>query len=214
MILIKNIIFDFGGVIYDIDFQKSIIEFNKLGLDNFDLLYSKAIQDKLFEKLEVDSISPLEFKNDLRKRFNNSVSDEQIEKAWNALLIGFRPERLMLLDEIRSNYNIYLLSNTNRIHYQIFLKEFQNLTKYNSFDDLFKKAYFSFDLKCRKPDSEPYLKVLDDASLIPEETLFIDDSPQNIQPAKDLGIHTHYLDISKGDEILDLFDGSKLKKNI
>lgn len=211
MKLIRNIIFDFGGVIYDIDFQRSMLEFQKIGLDDFDLLYSKALQDKLFDRLETDLISPQNFKDELRKLFGDSVSNQQIENAWNALLLGFRPERLKLLNGLRSNYNIYLLSNSNRIHYQVFFKEFKALTGLQSFDDLFQKSYFSFDLKCRKPDKEPYLHVLEHAGLKAAETLFIDDSPQNIQPAKDLGMHTYFLDISKGEDVLDLFEGTHFK---
>ncbi len=214
MTIIRNIIFDFGGVIYDIDFQKSIIEFQKLGLEKFDLLYSKAIQDKLFEKLETDLISPSDFRDEIRKQFDNFVSDEQIELAWNALLVGFCPERLKLLDDLRSHYDIYLFSNTNRIHYPVFLKEFQDLTGFQSFNNLFRKAYFSFDMKCRKPDLDSYLYVLENAGLNASETLFIDDSQQNIQPAIDLGIHTYYLDLLKGEDVMDIFSGTRLKKGL
>ncbi len=214
MTLIRNIIFDFGGVIYDIDFLRSVAEFQKLGMDRFDLLYSKAIQDKLFENLETDACSPQEFLTALGAYFNADVSESHLEAAWNALLIGFRPERLQMLKEISPFYNIYLLSNTNRIHYSIFLQEFTDLTGYKSFNDLFKKAYLSFEIKSRKPDIEPYLHVLKDAEIDPYETLFIDDSPQNIQPAKEVGLHTYFLDLSKGEDVLDLFEGNQLKSEI
>lgn len=214
MTVIRNIIFDFGGVIYDIDFQRSIAEFQKLGLNNFDQLYSRAIQNKLFENLETDLCSPQEFLTELRTYFNSDVNEAQIEAAWNALLIGFKNERLQLLKELSSSYNIYLLSNTNRIHYAQFIKEFTDLTAFKSFNDLFKKAYLSFNIKSRKPDLEPYMYVIQDAGIMTHETLFIDDSPQNIKPAIELGIHTHFLDVSKGEDVLDLFEGNRLKKGI
>lgn len=214
MTLIRNIIFDFGGVIYDIDFQRSIAEFQKLGLDNFDQLYSRAIQDKLFENLETDDCSPQEFLTELHSYFDTKVSETQIEAAWNALLIGYRHERLQMLKELSKCYNIYLLSNTNRIHYEIFIKEFEEMTGFKSFNELFKKAYLSFNIKCRKPDLEAYLHVLKDARIDAHETLFIDDSFQNIQPAIDVGLHTHFLDLSKGEDVLDLFDGHQLKSEI
>lgn len=214
MALIRNIIFDFGGVIYDIDFQAAIAEFQKLGMDNFDQLYSMAIQNKLFENLEIDKCSPQEFLKELRNYFGDDVTETQVEAAWNALLIGFRKERLQLLKNIKPNYNIYLLSNTNRIHYLKFLQEFTDITGHKSFNELFSRAYLSFEIKCRKPDFDPYYYVLEDAGIKAHETLFIDDAPQNIQSADEIGLHTHLLDLSKGEDVLDLFDGNKLKAGI
>ncbi len=212
--MIRNIIFDFGGVIYDIDFQRSMLEFHKLGLGNFDQLYSKAIQDKLFDKLETAELSNQEFRNELKKSFPENVGDNQIDAAWNALLIGFVKERLDLLNQVKDTYNIYLLSNTNNIHYQVFLKEFQDMTGHASFNDLFVKAYFSFEIHCRKPDLAPYEFVISDAKLNPAETLFIDDSYQNIAPAKEVGLKTCFLDLNKGEDLRDLFENGKLKQGV
>ncbi len=214
MTLIRNIIFDFGGVIYDIDFQRSIDEFQKLGVDNFDQLYSKAIQDKLFENLETDLCTPKDFLIELGSYFKSDVSETQIKAAWNALLIGYRKERLQMLKNISQFYNIYLLSNTNRFHYAVYIEEFKEITGLKSFNELFKKTYLSFNIKSRKPDLEPYLYVLNDAEIAAHETLFIDDSSQNMKSAKDLGIHTYFLDLSKGEDVLDLFVGNQLKEGI
>ena len=118
------------------------------------------------------------------------------------------------IQELSKYYNIYLLSNTNRIHYAVFIKEFEEMTGFKSFNELFQKAYLSFNIKCRKPDSKAYLHVLKDAGIDAHETLFIDDSFQNIQPAIDVGLHTHFLDLSKGEDVLDLFEGHQLKSEI
>jgi putative hydrolase of the HAD superfamily len=211
---IRNIIFDFGGVIYDIDYNKAVEAFSIIGIENFDLIYSKTVQNHLFENLESGLITTDKFRLELKSYNKTNISDQEIDNAWNALLIGFRLERIKLIEKIRKNYNIYLLSNSNQIHFDLFLNQFQEISGYSSFNDLFVKAYFSFDIKCRKPNICPYKYVLKDADLIAEETLFIDDSIQNIEPAKKLGIQTYFLDLKKGENLLDLFDDGMLKNSI
>ena len=210
---IKNIIFDFGGVIYDIDYEKAINAFKKLGYNDFEHMYSQAIQNHLFEKLECGSISENEFKKELLND-RPDINESHIEAAWNAILIGFKAERIQLLEEIKQHYNIYILSNSNIIHYRVFLKEFQQMTSYLKFDDLFDKVFYSFDIGCRKPDAEAYEYVLKNAGIVAEESLFIDDSIQNLAPAQKLGIQTLFLDLSKKEDMLDLFENAKLKDEV
>lgn len=209
---IKNIIFDFGGVIYDIDYHRSVKEFELLGAENFEQMYSQAVQNSLFERLEVGEITATEFRNELRKSLKASVSDIEIDKAWNALLIGFKKERIDLLLDLKQNYNTYLLSNSNIIHYEVFLKEFQGLTGLKNFDKLFNKAYYSFDIQLRKPDVSAYQYVLEQHQLDPSSCLFIDDSIQNMKPAQEVGIRTYFLD--KDQELVDLFKDNLLKLDL
>ncbi|MBU1014757.1 MAG: HAD family phosphatase [Bacteroidetes bacterium] len=210
MTLIKNIIFDFGGVIYDIDFSCARNAFAEIGVRNFDELYSQANQNHLFEKLEKDLISPDEFRNEMRNITSKALSNVEIDAAWNALLVGFCKERLELLQSVRNNYKIFLFSNTNRIHYAHFLKQFQDLTNFRSFDGLFVKSFFSFDIKRRKPDMAAYSHIIEKMKLIPEETLFIDDSIQNIKTAGEIGIKCWHLT----EEVTTLFSNNKLKQEI
>lgn len=209
---VKNIIFDFGGVIYDIDYHKSIMEFNNLGAENFEMMYSQAIQNKLFEQLELGVLSPSSFREELKQYLKLGVTTLEMDNAWNALLIGFKKERLDLLMELSKNYNLYLLSNSNIIHYEVFLKEFQEFTRLNSFDDLFIKAHFSFDIKLRKPDLAAYEYVISKHQLNPMESLFIDDSIQNMRPAQSCGLKTYFL--KKGEDMIDLFTDSQLKTDL
>ena len=210
MAIIKNIIFDFGGVIYDIDFNRARNAFSEIGVGNFDELYSQASQNHLFEKLEKDLISPDEFRNEMRNITSKPLSDIEIDTAWNKLLVGFCYNRLELLQAIRNNYEIFLFSNTNRIHYAHFLGQFQSLTNFKSFDGLFVKSFFSFDIKRRKPDLEAYSYIIEKMKLIPEETLFIDDSIQNIKPAIELGIKGWHLT----EELTTLFVENQLRQDI
>ncbi|MCP4551407.1 MAG: HAD family phosphatase, partial [Bacteroidetes bacterium] len=156
MILIKNLIFDFGGVIYDIDFESARKSFVEIGINNFEEIYSQAVQSKLFEMFECDLISVEDFRNEIRILSDKNVSARELDLAWNSLLVGFKPDRISLLEKAKDRYQIFLLSNSNRIHYDYYIMEFQELTNYNSFDELFIRSFFSFNIKLRKPDINVY----------------------------------------------------------
>ncbi len=203
--MIKNIIFDFGGVLYDIDHRLSKIAFEKLGVKNFDHLYGHQEQTDLFEQLERGELREDEFRDALSFFLPNKTSNKQIDEAWSALLIGFKKERIDLLKKISPNYRLFLLSNTNIIHYKQFITE---LDKYTDFRSLFQDVWFSHEKQMRKPEERFYLGLIKKHRLKPEETLFIDDLDVNIEAAKKLGIQTHYL--SNGQSVLDLFKLNKL----
>ena len=112
-----------------------------------------------------------------------------MELAWNSIILDFPMVRVKILEKLSLNYRIFLLSNTNKIHYDLYSCQF--VQKYGlHLSDLFEKAYYSFELGLRKPDKEIYEYALKDSQLIPEETLFIEDSPQNLIEAEKLGIRT------------------------
>jgi glucose-1-phosphatase len=200
----KNIIFDFGGVILNIDYDLTPKAFTQLGINNFNELYSKATQTDLFDKLEKGLISPAAFRNEVKARIGKAVSDEQIDGAWNAMLLDLPAKRVDLLTRLGKQYNIFLLSNTNEIHYRAFFAAIQTKFNRNIFADCFRKAYFSHQVNMRKPDAEIFNLVLSENNLNPSETLFIDDSPQHIEGAKRCGLNTYWLDVKK-EAITDLF---------
>ncbi|MDA3779639.1 MAG: HAD family phosphatase, partial [Bacteroidales bacterium] len=117
---IKNIIFDLGGVILNIDPQKTINAMEELGFPDFEKSYTLAKQNKLFDKLEKGIISPDIFRNEIRKNLKNPVSDNTINEAWGSLLLDFPKERIDLLNKLKAKYRLFLLSNTNLIHYNIY----------------------------------------------------------------------------------------------
>jgi glucose-1-phosphatase len=207
--IIKNIIFDFGGVIIDIDFWKSINAFINLGFENFDQIYSQSGQTELFDELDKGFISPDEFRNKLQELFPSGVSTKMIDDAWNAILIGIPAHRIHLLEKIRNNYRIFLMSNTNTIHYTEYIKELKEKYGYDNLSCLFEKVYLSFELGLRKPDEIFFKLILDENNLIPSETLFIDDSEQNLPPAKSFGINTLFL--TNGMDVTELFENWLLK---
>ena len=200
---IKNIIFDLGGVIYDIRYENIADKFRSYGITEFEKLYSKASQTDTIDLFEEGKISPAEFRDYLRTLSPVSLSDEQIDEAWNAILIGIPKERLELLGMLRLKYNIFLYSNTNQINYDKFTSELREKYGFDIFEVTFKKAYFSQILHIRKPKAEGFKAILSEQGLNPEETLFIDDSPQHIEAARKVGINAYHL--TGGETIEQLF---------
>jgi putative hydrolase of the HAD superfamily len=190
---IKNIIFDLGNVLFDIDYDKTITAFERLGFRDFKSHFSPYKMDNLFENLETGRITAAEFYTSVKTVSAIPVSTEQIQQAWNAMLLRFRMESLAFLKQISSKYNLYLLSNTNSIHLEAVEQLFMRQTGEKSLNDYFIKAYYSNLIGFRKPDADVYDFVLQDAGIIPAETLFIDDLYTNIDGAKLLGIQTHLL---------------------
>lgn len=190
---IKNIIFDLGNVLLDIDYDKTIKAFEQLGFRDIKSHFSPYKMDNFFEKLETGHASAEEFYESVKAVSKEPVTNAQIQQAWNAMLLHFRLESLAFLKQISSKYSLYLLSNTNSIHLEaveaIFLRE----TGEKSLNDYFIKAYYSNLIGLRKPDAEVYAFVLQDAGIAASETLFIDDLYTNIDGAKSLGINTHLL---------------------
>lgn len=191
--MIKNIIFDFGGVLFNIDFKKTFEAFKKLGYEDFEEMYSQHAAGPLFQDLETGKISDKEFYTQLSEILPHPSTNEQLKNAWNALLIGYRQPSLGFLETLAADYNLYLLSNTNAIHYEYFSKMLVDETKYEKLEDFFIKAWYSHEIHRRKPDVETYEFVLNDAGIKAEETLFIDDSHSNLPNAERAGIKTHLL---------------------
>ncbi len=204
---IRNIIFDFGGVIINIHHAKVEKAFNDLGVAKFDKLFNKATQSDIFKKLEVGTISPEFFRNTLREIIGKEIQGQDLDKAWNQIIGNYPPNRIRLLEKLRKHYRLFLLSNTNIIHYDYYIQKFNSEFGFE-FSSLFEKTYWSFKMGERKPDHSSFSFVLEDSNLIANETLFIDDSIQNIVAAKQMGFQTVHL---KSDiDLADLFHSDSL----
>ena len=198
---IRAIIFDLGAVLLNINYHKTIEEFEKLGIKNSSSFYSKKEQTNLFNLLETGKISEEYFTTEVKKKCKYG-SDNKIVSAWNAMLLDLPKHRVSLLKDLNKKYDIYLLSNTNSIH----ISEFKNIMgyeKYEVFYKLFKKVYYSHEIGFRKPNKEAFQLILDENNLNADKVLFIDDSPQHIEGAKNLGIKTYHL--KDGEEVTTLF---------
>lgn len=184
---IKAYLFDLGGVLIDLNPQATIDAFEKLGLKNLQEQINHGHHNGLFEQLEKGSISRDEFIEAIQKQTPSKISEQQIINAWNKMLLTFPIERIKILEQLRQEKAIYLLSNTNVIHREYFSKSAEG---YTTIEELFNQVFYSYQLGCSKPDNEPFLKVLDVCELKPQEILFLDDSEANINTAKKLGFKT------------------------
>lgn len=187
---IKNLIIDFGGVLIDLDRKRCIENFKKLGFANVEDFLNIFHQQGVFMDQEKGLITPVEFRNEIRDIMGKIVSDKQIDAAWNSFLVDIPTYKLDLLLKLREKYVVYLLSNTNEIHWKWSCK---HAFPYRTFkvEDYFEKIYLSYEMKMVKPDPEIFKAVIEDADISPKETLFIDDSDINCKAAQELGISTY-----------------------
>jgi putative hydrolase of the HAD superfamily len=190
---IDAIIFDLGGVILNIDYQLPVKAFKKLGIENFNELFSQASQSNLFNDYEKGEISSDDFIKEIKKYLPQNTSEAAIINAWNSILLDLPEERLFSLEKAAENHRIFLLSNTNALHIESYNQYLLNNLQLPSLEPFFETLYLSYEVGLRKPDLRIFEYVLQDADLLPERTLFIDDSIQHIQAASELGILTKHL---------------------
>lgn len=191
---IKNIIFDLGGVIINIDPKRTYNAFAKLSNSDLESSVAKFQELKVFEKYEAGEFTNSEFRNFLKSALNLSQSDFEIDQAWNELLLDIPPERIELIQKLRDKYKLYLLSNTNNIHIIGVNQILQESTGIPHLNHLFDKVYLSYEMKQSKPYVEIYERVLNEQGLVASETLFIDDNKDNIEGAKLAGLQTIFVE--------------------
>ncbi len=196
----KAIIFDLGGVILNINYQNTIDKFLKLGVKNASTVYSNKIQTDLFNQIETGKITDKKFLEELQTTTNATIY--QLKEAWNAMLLDLPKERINLLEKLKADFPIFLLSNTNAIHISA-IKQSLGESAYTKFYKLFNKVYYSHEIGFRKPNKEAFQLILKENNLNANEVVFIDDSPQHIEGAKKIGMNTHHL--KYGEEITTLF---------
>ena len=177
---IKNLLIDLGGVLINLDRERCIENFKKIGFQNIEEKFCTHQLDGIFLQQEKGLITPAEFRDGIREMMGKMVSDKQIDAAWNSFLVDIPTYKLDLLLKLREKYVVYLLSNTNAFPYRTFKVE-----------DYFEKTYLSYEMKMAKPEPEIFKAVTEDAGIDPKETFFIDDSEINCKVAQELGISTY-----------------------
>jgi glucose-1-phosphatase len=190
---IRNIIFDLGGVILNIDPQLTVQGFRNMGWIDFYTDSNKSLAKELFFQLEKGDSSPGVFRDAVRAMINKPVDDQTIDKAWTAMVLDIPADRIRYLEKLKNNYRLFLLSNTNEIHRLKFHADFENEYGY-SFYDLFERNFYSHEMGMRKPNREIYDQALKVAGLKVEETLFIDDIEENTEAAKAVGMRVLHID--------------------
>jgi putative hydrolase of the HAD superfamily len=191
---IKNIIFDYGNVIFMLDFQKMKQGWESIAINNTEAFFAHGVQDPIFDKFDKGLISPGEFREFIREKSGkDGLTDDDIDAAWNSLLLGINKGTHEVLAELNKKYRTFLLSNINPIHYGYIMDYLQQEFGFEGNDHLFEKTYYSHLIGIRKPDPAIFAKVLNENNLVPGETLFIDDIAANLEPAKALGIQTYLM---------------------
>lgn len=191
---IKNIIFDYGNVIFLIDFKRTQHTFTELGIKNVERFFDHTGHDPLFDEFEKGNISSAEFRDGIRKITGSpNLSDNEIDNAWNTLLLGVPPVNHEILLKAKEKYRTFLLSNNNEIHYNWIMGYLKTEYNIDSNAVFFEKDYYSHLMGMRKPHPEIFEQVLTENKLDPSETLFIDDSPQHLRTADKLGLQTYLL---------------------
>ena len=194
---IKNIIFDLGGVIINLDIHKTIFEFNKLAETPFESIYTQVRQNQIFDLFDKGTVSEIQFFDKLKNLINSSKTTDQLITAWNAMLLDFPSERLSLLETLKPKYRLFLLSNTNETHIKAFESDLFKTNGSKNLEPYFEKVYYSCRMGMRKPDELIFEEVLKENNLIAQETLFIDDTQQHVDGACKTGIHGHLLGKNK-----------------
>ena len=188
---IKAVLFDLGGVLIDVDYQKTIDAFTNLGVQNASDLYNQFDQSKLFDAFETGDVSSDYFIEQLKPLVSPDVRTIQIVDAWNAMIGSFPIKKLDFVKEIAKQTPCFLLSNTNEIHIEKAMNSLKE-TPYAELDNLFKECYYSHLIGMRKPNVSTFKWVLNQMGVNADETLFIDDSPQHIEGAKKTDLQTIY----------------------
>lgn len=204
-----NIIFDFGGVVLNIQYDLTIKELSKnFGVD-ISVLYTQSKQSELFDAFERGEISSASFREKIKKlvalhtQVSHEIDDETFDYGWNKMLLDIPHERLDFLTHLKSIKKIYLLSNINAIH-EIACDKIMSSLERGSLQDYFHGVYFSHLIKHRKPEREAFDYVMRENHLDKKKTLFIDDSLQHIHGAREYGIDAYHLKAPQ-ETIFDIF---------
>ncbi len=181
----KNIIFDLGNVVIDIDYNISKQAFIELGFKDKKVYSDIDKKDGIFAAFEKGEITEDEFLSFLKSKFPSSVTKEDILNAWNALILDYKEDRILKILSLRKEHKVYLLSNTNISHIS---KCSNNVPIVKNLNNLFDRVFYSYQMGVSKPDSKIFKMLINETKINPLETLFLDDSICNVNTAKSLGI--------------------------
>jgi putative hydrolase of the HAD superfamily len=202
---IENIILDLGGIIINLNQELTQKAFKQLFNSSFDEVLAQAKLENVFEKYETGEYSTSQFLG-FFKNYKQELTNHELQTAWNKMLLDIPSQRIELIKRLAKQYNVYLLSNTNEIHYNFIEEYYQHEFTSGTFQSLFIKAYLSYQIGLRKPSVKIFEFVLNDDKLNPEKTLFIDDSLEHINAALKLGIKAQHLNLDKHETLTNIFN--------
>jgi len=194
---VKNIIFDLGGVIINIEPLNILKDMEPEREQRFRSGFKRLSEQAVFDNFEIGQLSEKEFRQKVCREIEEDLSDNEFDRIWNRLLLDYPAKNIQIIQTLKKSHRLFLLSNTNSIHYRAYAPQLEK-THGVSFSDLFEKVWLSHELGCRKPDEKIYKHVLEDANIKAEETLFADDTLSNLQAAEKLHIKTLHVERNSG----------------
>lgn len=190
----EAIVFDFGNVIVNIDVDRTYRAFSELTFKSTEKIKSLFDQNQVFRNFEIGKFNDEEFRDVIRQVLGYPLNDNEIDVAWNALILDIPRHRYDFLADLRIKNNIYLLSNTNSIHIEYCKKMWKKNFGDADFTQFFKKSFLSYEMEKFKPDYNIYQEVIETLDLKPSQILFFDDNADNVQAALDMGIRAIKID--------------------
>lgn len=185
--MIKHIFLDLGMVTVRLNMQRCIDAFKAIGINDVDQQISNCRQHGIFNGIELGLVSTADFHQHVREHYHLTVTDEQIDEAWNAFILDTPVQLQQLVRRLHNRYNTYILSNTNQIHFDFWAQQCMGGEGGCTVEECFSKCYLSNDLHLAKPDAAIYKAVLADCGASPEECLYFDDNLANVEAARQLG---------------------------
>ena len=190
---VRTVIFDLGGVLLNLDPNRTRQAMVDLGIGHFEQLFTVHKATDLFNRLETGGVEPRTFVETLVREADRPVTGPEIVDAWNAMLLDYRQDSLRFIEQLKQRQHVLLFSNTNAIHYESFQRTLRETTPWRRLEDLFHTSYFSHILGRRKPEPTAYEAIVEEQELDPGTTLFIDDNLQNVLGARSAGLMAHHL---------------------
>lgn len=188
---VKNLILDFGGVIINLTRNRCIESFENLGVENIrESIVNNYQHKEMFMQIELGEITSEQFRDSIRQIAKRPLTNEQIDNAWISMLDDIADYKLELLLELKKKYKLFLLSNTNEIHWKWAEQNGLNYKGHQA-KDFFDNIYLSYEMHMLKPDALIFEEVLRREQLDPKDTFFIDDAVANCKTAEALGIRTY-----------------------
>ncbi len=193
--MLPHLLFDFGGVLIDIDYAATPAAMRRLSRAGSTIDFSQAHQAALFDNFETGHLSPAGFRAGLRAAYDLDASDADLDAAWHALLLGVPAERLALVAELRhQGHQTALLSNTNALHIAEINRRLARQYGFtHGIADVLDRVFYSQEVGLRKPGEEIFRHVLREMNWRPQDVLFIEDSPQHVATARQLGLRVLHL---------------------
>lgn len=197
---IKNLIFDMGNVLLDVELNDTIEYFAKLSDIPFAELFTLEQQIPEFDLFETGKIGEGAFRQAIKKILAiEHLKDQVFDQGWHSMLGAFPKEKIEYVLELQNQgYRTFLFSNTNALHLAEIKRRLSQDDRWQLFQQAFEKHYYSFEMGLRKPEVDSFLQLIHQEKLNPEETLFVDDNHDNILGAQQAGLKSLHLDMAQG----------------